>query len=381
MIVLLYKVSYHKSIVQICKYKLNFKGEGLLLIDLDNLVNIKTIQVLEELARAGSMLGELNGILRTLIKPEILLNAITLSEAKSSSEIENIITTYDEIFSELSSAKTGSAAKEVLQYQEAIQIAMKLIESNNFISTNTIVDIHHVIEPSKGGIRNQSGTVIKNDKTGDTIYTPPQSEAKIRDELRKLEIYINSTNSVYDPLIDMALIHYQFEAIHPFFDGNGRTGRVLNVAFLVLKNKLKYPVLYLSRYILKNKQEYYKLLQDIQNNEESIVDFVVYILKGITETASSTILFIEKINEAVIKSKESFMSENPSMYKSEIIDFIFSEFYLDNETYTTKMGVSRNTSTKILKALVKLEFLTEEKAGKKVIYKNKILFRLLESWY
>ena len=201
-------------------------------------VDLNKIDVLKELNTANHHIGELKGILKLLPNPGIVLSLINLSESKDSSAIENIITTYDEIFKVIvSKASTGGKPKEVINYKLAIDHGLMIMRQKGFMSTNMLVEIQNVIEPNKGGIRKLPGTVIINDRTNEVVHTPPQNETEIRDLMHNLELFINQ-NEDYDPLIQMALIHFQFESIHPFYDGNGRTGRILNILYLVLKEKM-----------------------------------------------------------------------------------------------------------------------------------------------
>ena len=265
--------------------------------------NLNTVAVLTQLSKASGKLGELNGVLKTLPNPNVLLNAIILGESKSSSEIENIFTTYDDLFKEMTTPSNNLSAKEVLRYREAINYGTQIVQEKGLITTNHIIDIHHIVEPDKGSIRKVPGTVIRNTLTGETIYTPPQNEVEIRGYLRDLENYINGSSN-YDPLIDMAIIHYYFESIHPFYDGNGRIGRILNILFLILKGRLDLPVIYLSKYINEHKQEYYRLLREIQTDESKIEDFVIYILGAIEKMSILTIDYIEKINQTIEETKK-----------------------------------------------------------------------------
>lgn len=342
--------------------------------------DLNTVKVLLQLNKANNRIGELNGILKTLPNPNIILNAITLGEAKSSSAIENIVTTYDELYNEASSTNMNNSAKEVLRYQEAINCANQIVIDREMITTNDIVKIHHIIEPSKGGIRNQSGTVIKNEKTNEIVHTPPQSESEIRDYLQNLEKYINSPCEMYDPLINMAVIHYQFEAVHPFFDGNGRTGRVLNIAYLRLQHKLNLPLLYLSKYINENKNTYYQLLEDVQKNEDNIENFVIYMLKAVEEMSVFTINFIDELNSCMDKTNKIIKEKLPKRDASEITTALYCNFITKNSTFREDLGISKNTATPILKDLVEIGILTETKNGKEVFYKNIALFELLKKW-
>lgn len=341
-------------------------------------IDLNDVETLKLLSNANNKVGELKGIINQLPNPQILLNAITLGEAKDSSEIENIVTTYDEIYKEMTSESSISAnAKEVLRYRKAISLGFEELKRNGFISIRSLINIQNCIESDKGGIRKLPGTVIKNTRTGEILLTPPQSEAEILDYLSNLEKYINQDNE-YDPLINMGVIHYQFETIHPFYDGNGRTGRILNVLFLVMKNKLSYPVLYLSRYIIQNKDEYYTLLRECNNNEENIRIFVRYMLKGIAATSDFTIRFIDEIIHSMEQTTMLMRERLPKIYSKELVEYLYYEFYTKNEFLRNEFNISRSTANKYLKLLEEQGFVISEKVGKEVIYKNVALFNLME---
>lgn len=341
-------------------------------------INLDDIEILKELNKANNKIGELKGILKVLPNPNVVLNLIMLSESKDSSAIENIITTYDEIFKEIvSKTPKGGKPKEVINYKQAIIRGLELVKENGFISTNMIADIQSIIEPNKGGIRKLPGTVIINDKTGEIVHTPPQSETEIRNLMTNLEIFINE-NDTYDPLILIAMIHYQFESIHPFYDGNGRTGRILNVIYLVLKNKIQHPVLYLSKYIIEHKEDYYRFLRLCQEDIKHMNQFVLYILKGIKETATSTINLILRINESIGFVKEEMKKRLPDIYRFEIVEHLFSNMYTKNEFFREDLSISRATATKYLKLLEKEGFIISENFGKEVIYKNVQLLNIVK---
>lgn len=352
---------------------------GVIMLKLPLEIDLDTVDILRQLSVSNNRIGYLDALIRLLPNPNIILNVITLGEAKSSSEIENIITTYDELYKEMVDIGDNQSAKEVLRYKSAITHATNLINDRGIISTNDIVSIYKIIEPNKGSIRPQGGTVLKNESTGEIVHTPPQSEKEIRDELQKLESYINNS-SLYDPLVDMAVIHYQFETIHPFYDGNGRTGRILNVAYLILKNKITLPILYLSKYIIEHKSQYYSLLASIQKNPGNLTDFVLFMLKGIEEMADFTIDFINLLNQAIEDTAEKVKKQLPKIYSEELIHILFQEFYTKNEYFRDGLSISRPTSTKYLNQLVEIGVLESRKSGKELIYINKVLFSLLEQW-
>lgn len=343
-------------------------------------IELYTIETLKKLSDVNFKIGELKGILNQLPNPEILINAITLGEAKDSSEIENIITTYDELYKEMANPSSSfGAAKEVLRYHRAIMTGYNYIKENGFISIRLIKDIQNEIEINKSGIRKLPGTVIKNTRTGEIIYTPPQSETEILDYLSNLEQYINLNNE-YDPLINMGVIHYQFEAIHPFYDGNGRTGRVINILYLVMKNKISYPVLYLSRYIIRNKEQYYKLLQESEHDIYKIIEFVQYMLQGIKETAEFTIDFINEIVKSMDATTKKMKEVLPKLYSNDLVEYLYSNFYTKNELFKDEFGITRQTASIRLKELEKSGFLYSEQIGKETIYINVALMELMNKW-
>jgi Fic family protein len=252
-----------------------------------------------------------------------------------------------------------------------------VMRQKGFISTSMLVEIQNVIEPNKGGIRKLPGTVIINDKTNEVLHTPPQNETEIRELMHNLELFINQ-NDENDPLIQMALIHFQFESIHPFYDGNGRTGRILNILYLVLKEKLSEPVLYLSKYIMENKKQYYTLLKKCNEDIANIKDFVMYILKGISETSKNTINLILRINQSIELTKDMMKNRLPDIYRYEIVEHLFSYMYTKNEFFRENLDISRATATKYLKLLEKEGFIVSEQLGKEVIYKNVQLLNLIK---
>ena len=341
-------------------------------------INLNTVEILKELNTANHHIGELKGILRIIPNLGIVLSLINLGESKDSSAIENIITTYDEIFKVIvSKTPIGGKPKEVINYKHAIDRGFSVMRQKGFISTNVLVEIQNVIEPNKGGIRKLPGTVIINDKTNEVVHTPPQNEIEIRELMRNLELFINQ-NDDYDPLIQMALIHFQFESIHPFYDGNGRTGRILNILYLVLKEKITEPILYLSKYIMENKVQYYALLKKCNEDIENIKDFVKYILKGISETSQNTINLILRINQSIELTKDMMKKRLPDIYRSEIVEHLYSYMYTKNEFFRENLDISRATATKYLKLLEKEGFIVSEQLGKEVIYKNVQLLNLVK---
>lgn len=298
-------------------------------------------------------------------------------EVKDSSAIENIVTTHDDIYKVLTeSGFKEENAKEVVDYRNAIWAGYEQIKKDGFINTNTIVKIQGIIEHNNAGIRKLPGTELKNSLTGETIYTPPQNEEEIRDYLRNLEKFINNNEDGIDPLIKVCLIHYQFESIHPFYDGNGRTGRILNILYLVLNKLIDSPILYLSKYINKTKQEYYKLFNEVRNNN-NYEEWILYILKGIEITSKETITLIEKIQDEMKNFKEEFRTKLPKIYSKELLESLFYEVYTKIAYIEKACDVTRLTATSYLNQLEEIGLLESEKIGREKIYKNLRLIKLL----
>ena len=340
-------------------------------------VNLKTNKILEQLTVSSRALAELKGYANTIPNMHILINAVTINEAKDSSAIENIVTTHDDIYKVLTeSGFKEENAKEVVDYRNAIWAGYEQIKKDGFINTNTIVKIQGIIEHNNAGIRKLPGTELKNSLTGETIYTPPQNEEEIRDYLRNLEKFINNNEDGIDPLIKVCLIHYQFESIHPFYDGNGRTGRILNILYLVLNKLIDSPILYLSKYINKTKQEYYKLFNEVRNNN-NYEEWILYILKGIEITSKETITLIEKIQDEMKNFKEEFRTKLPKIYSKELLESLFYEVYTKIAYIEKACDVTRLTATSYLNQLEEIGLLESEKIGREKIYKNLRLIKLL----
>jgi len=343
--------------------------------------NYDDIDILKALNKANSKLGELNGIINTMPNPNIILNAVILGEAKESSEIENIVTTFDEVFKEITLNNQNSASKEVVNYRQAVLHGFNLVKENGFISSNMIEDIHHIIEPNVGGIRKIPGTVIMNTLTKEVLHNPPQNEQEIRDYLSNLEKYINYNElEDTDPLIKMAIIHYQFESIHPFHDGNGRTGRILNVLYLVLQEKISLPILYLSKYINSTKDEYYRCLHNMRIDSKYIKDYLLYMIKGVEETSKFTLNFINNFRNSMDACRNLLKDKNPKLYSEELVEYLFYDFYTKNEYLRNRLSISRNTAGKYLNELEELGVLTSEQVGKEKIFKNNYLYGLMKEW-
>lgn len=339
--------------------------------------DIETKRILKQLSRTSRALAELKGIAQTMPNQNILINAIMINEAKTSSGIENIVTTHDEIYKAMiKPTDTTPAAKEVVDYRAAIWEGYNLIKEKQMISTNIIVKIQEKLEHNQAGIRSTLGTVIKNTVTDEVIYTPPQEKEVILKYMRNLEEYINNDYDMVDPLIKLAIIHYQFESIHPFYDGNGRTGRIINILYLILKELIDTPILYLSKYIIRNKTEYYKLFQETRETG-NYEDWIVYMLVGIEEMAEETIHVIEEIRKEMLNMKHE-LREKTRIYSKELLEALFFEFYTKIPYIQKQLGVSDKTAQKYLDELVNLNILTSEKIGRERIYKNERLFKIIK---
>ena len=340
--------------------------------DKEGLIELETKKVLRKTIRTNKKLAELKGYSEAVPNKNILLNAITLIEAKDSSEIENIITTHDELFDALSKqVLVPSPAKEVLNYKEAIWRGIDLLSEREIITTNMIVEIQAIIEGNNAGIRKQSGTLLKNEITGEVVYRPPEIEREIRELLSNLEVYINSDDEI-DPLIKLGILHYQFESIHPFYDGNGRTGRIINILYLVLKDLIDAPILFLSKYIMENKSDYYRLLREVQlnNNWE---EWILYILESVHDTASESLETLININKIIDKTASEIKEKAHKIYSYELVELIFSEFYTRISNAEKVLGVSRKTASNYLNVLVNIGVSELEVRGRENIYINKRL--------
>jgi Fic family protein len=342
--------------------------------------NIETNTILKKAVSAGRALAELKGLGGTIPNQAMLLNTIALQEAQSSSEIENIITTTDALFKALTAKTTqiDAATKEVLRYREALSEGYSILKKRPFLTTNLFINIYQTIKENQAGIRNVPGTQIKNMATGEVIYTPPEGEAIIRNKLKNLEDYIHAEDAI-DPLIKLAVIHYQFEAIHPFTDGNGRTGRILNILFLVLKDLLDFPVLYLSKYIIENKNGYYRVLRDVTEKSkwETWILFMLEAIKGTAvHTREKVISIKELLEETLAFAKKRLPSR---VYSKELIELLFHQPYTKGQFLVDAGIAERQTAAEYLKELEKIGVLKSHKMGKENLYLNVKLFKLLSA--
>ncbi|MBR9920995.1 MAG: Fic family protein [Bacteroidetes bacterium] len=341
---------------------------------------VETKAVLKSLPKAHAALAELKGIAKSIPNQNILINALAIQEAKDSSEIENIITTHDELYKmdlNLSGVKS-LAAKEVQNYVSALKRGFALISENQLLTTGVIKNVQRVLEDNEAGFRKLPGTDLKSSKTGQVIYTPPQDKNLIEQLMANLEKYINQDElSDNDPLVKMAIIHHQFESIHPFYDGNGRTGRIVNILYLILQGLLELPVLYLSKYIIKTKSDYYRLLQSVRDTG-SWEEWLIYIITGVEETARSTIKLIQRIQELMKKQKFE-IREKYKFYSQDLLNNLYKHPYTKIGFLVKDLGVTRITATKYLDELVEGGILHKEKMGRSYYYINVELLRILTS--
>ena len=340
---------------------------------------LETKPVLKKLAKAHQALAELKGITGIIPNQSILVNTLSLQEAKDSSAIENIIATHDELYQSDVFAKHFAtlASKEVYSYVLALQNGYAEVKSSGLLINNTILCIQAILEENSAGFRKVPGTELKNNRTGETVYTPPQDGGQILSLMNNLEQFINNDAlSDLDPLIKMGIIHHQFESIHPFYDGNGRTGRIINILYLVKCGLLDSPVLYLSRYINQRKGEYYQLLQSVRT-ESSWESWVLYILEGIEKTSRQTTRLIQEIRDLMQHHKHKMRRELSKIYSQDLLNVIFSHPYTKVAFLERDLGLTRITATRYLNELVRIGLMNKVKLGRDIYYVNIELFALL----
>ncbi len=337
---------------------------------------IETQKVLKKAISANRALANLNGVARIIPNSTILINSLVLQEAKDSSEIENIITTHDELYrANLDIESITNEAKEVQNYKEALLRGFSLVSDTKLLLKKHIIEIQEILEQNDAGIRKQAGTNLKNAQTGEVIYTPPQDYETIQELLTNLEIYINEPNDI-DSLINMAIIHHQFESIHPFYDGNGRTGRIINILYLILKDLLDIPVLYLSRYIITHKADYYRLLQEVRT-EDKWEEWILYILEAVEQTSLETIELINSISDLMIKIQDKISQELPKIYSKDLVEILFMHPYTKIDFLVDRLNITRKTASKYLNELENIGILENVQIKNSKFFINIELFNLL----
>lgn len=341
---------------------------------------IETPSVLKALARAHRFLAELKGRAATIPNQGILIDTLSLQEAKASSEIENIVTTQDELFqlNAFPESAGSPAAKEVARYRDALRYGYdEQRRLDGLLTNNMLIAMFRILKKTDETFRETPGTALKNQGTGALVYIPPQDAKEVRDEMGVLEKFINEDGDGVDidPLTRMAIIHHQFESIHPFPDGNGRIGRIINVLYLTRCGLLDIPILYLSRYITQNKGEYYRLLQVVRETGEW-EEWLLYMLKGVEETAIETLRLVEAIRGLMAETKHRMRTEHPKIYSQDLLNNLFRHPYTRIEFVQEEIGVSRPTATKYLDELAESGMLFKHREGRNNYYINQPLVAL-----
>ncbi|WP_336952353.1 Fic family protein [Sphingobium aromaticivastans] len=341
---------------------------------------IETAAVLKALARAHRYLAELKGRAATIPNQGILIDTLSLQEAKASSEIENIVTTQDELFQINAFPENPGppAAKEVARYRDALHYGFnELRRLDGLLTNNMMIAMFRILKGTDGGFRETPGTALKNEGTGALVYVPPQDANAVRDLMTALErfIHIEDVETDLDPLTRMAIIHHQFESIHPFPDGNGRLGRIINVLFLTRCALLDIPILYLSGFITQHKADYYRLLQTVRDTGEW-EPWLLYILRGVEETAIETLRLVEGIRTLMANTKKRLREEHPKLYSQDLLNNLFRHPYTRIEFVQQELNVSRPTATKYLDELAESGMLLKHRAGRNNYYINQPLVEL-----
>lgn len=346
--------------------------------------DFETKAIMRQVTKSNRRLAELKGVALTIPNENILLSSLVLQEALDSSAVENIVTTSDELYRaelDIKGGLTNAATKEVLNYREAMQVGFDMVRRNRLLTLNDIKQIQKTLEHNNAGFRTVPGTKLKSSK-GEVVYIPPQSGEDVARYMSNLERYINDPEiHDIDPLIKMAIIHHQFESIHPFYDGNGRTGRIIAILYLVVNDLLDLPILYLSRYITHNKGEYYRLIQRIRDNDPDNAEdwerWVLFILKGVEETAIETIRLVKSISALMAKYKNILKPLFGKQYKHELLNNLFFHPYTKIEFMERDMSVQRKTAAKYLDTIVsETGLLKKQKLGRSNYYINTELMEL-----
>lgn len=340
---------------------------------------VETVAVLRKVAQAHRYLAELKGVAGTIPNERILVDTLSLQEAKDSSAIENIITTDDEVYRSdyLAMAFATPAAKEVHRYAEALKLGFEEVRHSGGIGQNMILRIQAKLEDNAAGFRKLPGTVLKSERTGEVVYTPPQDHLTIVELMHNLEAFLNNEDLMdADPLVKMSIAHHQFESIHPFYDGNGRTGRILNILYLVRQGLLDLPILYMSRYIIQHKADYYRLLQQVRT-DGNWEPWILFMLEAVARTAQQTIVLIKDIKSLMQRYKQRLRTEQPKLYSQDLLNDLFRHPYTKIDFMMRDMNVTRITATRYLNLLVEMKLLELVKVGRTNFYLNRALFELL----
>jgi Fic family protein len=334
---------------------------------------LETKPVLRAAAEAHRYLAEVKGLAAAIPNQGILIDTLSLQEAKASSEIENIVTTQDELFQAdlLPEAMRSPAAKEVALYRDALKLGFESMRtSGGLITNNTLIAMFQTLKRTTGEFRATPGTALRNDRTGEIVFVPPQDGREIIAHMTALERFINDdAMSDLDPLVKMAVIHHQFESIHPFPDGNGRLGRILNVLYLTRVGLLDIPVLYLSRAITGSKGEYYRRLQAVRD-EGAWEDWVLYMLRAVASTSRTTLELIEGVRAQMADYKHRIRRDLPKLYSQDLLNNLFRHPYTRIDFVQTELGVTRQTAARYLDQLAEAGFVQKHQAGRNNYYIN-----------
>lgn len=352
---------------------------SLAMLPLPDIEQWETRLVLKKTAEAHRYLAELKGVAASIPNEAILINTLALQEAKDSSEVENIVTTHDELYKAnlFEEAVANPAAKEVQDYAFALKRGFETARQSKIIRLSDILAVQQNLEHNTAGLRKLPGTDLKNARTGEVVYTPPQHADDIAALMENLILFINDDSLCEaDPLVKMAIIHHQFESIHPFYDGNGRTGRILNILYLVTQDLLNLPVLYLSRFIIHNKADYYANLQAVRDTGEW-EPWLLFMLDGIIDTAQNTVSLITEMKTLMHDVKQGIREQLPKIYSQDLLNNLFYHPYTKIDFLVEELGVTRITATKYLELLVEHGFLVKQKVGRANYYINEPLCALL----
>jgi len=341
--------------------------------------DLETKRVLRKVAEAHRYLAELKGVAASIPNQEILIDTLSLQEARESSAIENIISTLSEVYQSNVQSNTypNAAAKEIHAYVRALRKGYELVKKHDLLTNNYILEIQSIIEENSAGFRKLPGTGLINERTGELVYTPPQDYDTIVALMDNLQRFINDPDFYdADPLVKMAIIHHQFESIHPFYDGNGRSGRIINILYLIQQHLLDIPILYISRYIIQHKADYYRLLQEVRDKllwEE----WILYMLDAVIVTARDTIRVIKAMHTAMSTYKNILQTSAPKIYSQDLLYNLFRHPYTKIEYMMKDLGMSRNTIVRYLEALQQLDLVEKRKIGRDNYYLNKAFLSLL----
>ena len=337
--------------------------------------DIETIALLRFAAQAQGNLGKVNGIARNIPNQNILLSLLPIQEAQSSSEIENIVTTSDDLYkAQVTENNHSPNIKEVENYVRALKKGFDIVVKDKLLTNRTICKIQEILTNNNAGFRTQAGTHLKND-SGEIIYTPPQNSREIKNLMANLEQFINDNSlTEMNPLIKMALIHHQFESIHPFYDGNGRTGRIINILYLHLQGLLDLPILYLSSYIIENKDRYYKLLQNTRE-QNTWEEWISFMLSGIDMTAIETGILITTICSLMEEFKKTIRAEYPKIYSQDLINALFKYPYTKIGFIGTELKLTRQTASSYLNNLCGIGLLEKTIVGRDSYFINQKLIQ------